>query len=240
MAGANQSNNQPWLVQDVVAVLGVVHTLPKHPKKFLPKFDPDKKDSREDHIKNFMFFVRLLNVEQEDVVSRIFPYTFEGKVPTCYISLSQASITIWNTFETTFIKKFRDDKSPTTLVLDISRIKMEIKEKVKYFNESSLTLMNKISLTSKPTNDVSTEFYSSTLPISMPLFMKRDKNGTLEDTFKEAIKVEKELLRLKGNPGVEVKNDKSNTKSKATLKKPQEDKRDQDSMDRESLKGIVK
>lgn len=42
---ANQLTNQPWLVQDVVAIPGVVHPLPKHPDKFLPKFDPDKKDS---------------------------------------------------------------------------------------------------------------------------------------------------------------------------------------------------
>jgi hypothetical protein len=38
-------------------------------------------------------------------------------------------------FETTFIEKFGEDKTPTTLVLDLSRIKMEAKEKIKYFNQ---------------------------------------------------------------------------------------------------------
>jgi len=58
--------------------------------------------------------------------------------------------------------------------------------------------------------------------------------------FKEAIKFEKDMLGLKGNPGAEVQKDKSNTKRNVTLKKPHEDKKDQDSMDMESLQRMVK
>jgi hypothetical protein len=40
----NQNNPaRPWLDQDVVAVPGAQHPLPKHLKKWLPKFDPDSK-----------------------------------------------------------------------------------------------------------------------------------------------------------------------------------------------------
>jgi hypothetical protein len=38
---ANQNNpTRPWLDQDVVVVPGPQHPLPKHPEKWLPKFDP--------------------------------------------------------------------------------------------------------------------------------------------------------------------------------------------------------
>jgi hypothetical protein len=41
---ANQNNpTRPWLDQDVVAVPGAQHPLPKNPEKWLPKFDPDSK-----------------------------------------------------------------------------------------------------------------------------------------------------------------------------------------------------
>ena len=41
---ANQNNiSRPWLDQDTMAILGPQHPLPKHPKKFLPKLDPDSK-----------------------------------------------------------------------------------------------------------------------------------------------------------------------------------------------------
>jgi hypothetical protein len=58
---------------------GDAHPLPKHPEKFLPKFDLDKKEYVDDHIKKFMLVVRLMNVEHEYVVYVLFPYTFEGK-----------------------------------------------------------------------------------------------------------------------------------------------------------------
>jgi len=38
-------------------------------------------------------------------------------------------------FETDFIEKFDEDKTPTTLVLDLSRIKMEAKKNIKDFNQ---------------------------------------------------------------------------------------------------------
>ena len=87
MAAANPPNpnaNMPWLAQDAVAVPGVQHPLPKHPEKLLPKFNPESKEPAEDHVKKFMSAVRLLDVEHEDVVCRLFPYTFEGKDSTWY------------------------------------------------------------------------------------------------------------------------------------------------------------
>jgi hypothetical protein len=58
--------------------------------------------------------------------------------------------------------------------------------------------------------------------------------------FKEAIKVEKDMLSLKGNLGVESSKEKGNTKTKTTTNKPFEDKKDHDSTDMEALQRIVK
>jgi hypothetical protein len=83
----NQNNlARPWLDQDAMAVPGTQHPLPKHPKKWLPKFDPDSKKSAEDHIKKFMLAIRLRNVEHEHLVCILFPYTFEGNSATWYFS----------------------------------------------------------------------------------------------------------------------------------------------------------
>jgi hypothetical protein len=46
----NQKNPaRPWLDQDVVVVPGPQHPLPKHPEKWLPKFDPDSSNLRGSH-----------------------------------------------------------------------------------------------------------------------------------------------------------------------------------------------
>jgi hypothetical protein len=56
----NQNNLAiPWIDQDAVDVPGPQHPLPKHLKKWLTKFDPDSKQSAEDHIKKFIFSIRL-------------------------------------------------------------------------------------------------------------------------------------------------------------------------------------
>ena len=65
--------------QDNFAIPGDAHALPRHPEKILSSFDLDKKDPTEDHIHKFMLALRLMNVEHEDIVYKIFPFTFEGK-----------------------------------------------------------------------------------------------------------------------------------------------------------------
>jgi len=91
---ANPNANKPCLTQDAVVVQGDVHPLPKHHEKFLPKFDLDKKEFVDFHIKRFMNFVTSMNVEHGVVIYILFPYTFEGKT-TCYFSLREGSITSW-------------------------------------------------------------------------------------------------------------------------------------------------
>lgn len=79
--------DQPWLSQDAVAVPRLVHPLSKHHEKVLPIFNPYEKQSTKDHVKQFIMKVRLLNVRHEDVVCKLFPYTFPSKASTWYFSL---------------------------------------------------------------------------------------------------------------------------------------------------------
>lgn len=47
------------------------------------------------------------------------------------------------------------------------------------------------------------DFYTSTLPMTISMFIKRMGRNTLPTTFDEVVKVEKEILSLKINPRVE-------------------------------------
>ena len=101
------------------------------------------------------------------MVCRIFPYTFKGKDYTWYFSLQANSIADWDTFEDLFIKKIGDDKTSSTLMVELSKIKMGPKETIKYFNQRFFKFLYKIPDTSKPGVDIQIDFYSSALPISM-------------------------------------------------------------------------
>ena len=69
---ATMDANRPWLAVDVGVVPRIQHALPKHPEKLLPKFDPDNYVTPEDHIKSFMISLKLLDVQHEYVVCRLF------------------------------------------------------------------------------------------------------------------------------------------------------------------------
>jgi len=68
--------------------------------------------------------VRLRNVEHEDVVCMLVPYTFEGNTSTWYFMQQPQTIISWDRFETFFLEKFGDDKSLEVLVMELSRMKM--------------------------------------------------------------------------------------------------------------------
>jgi len=126
---------RPWVATRFDAVSGVYHDLSKHPKNILPNFDLDNKETHEDHVRKTMLVISLMSVQHEYVVCRLFPYTFERKSSTWYFSLPQGSITNWNDFGIVFMKKFGEDKTPATLVLELPGIKMNPKEKIKYSNQ---------------------------------------------------------------------------------------------------------
>ena len=85
--------NQPtWRAITPINLDALLHDLLKHLERVLPKFDLGKGILVEDHLKSFYISLALLNVEHEDVVCRLFPYTFEPKACSWYFSLKANSI----------------------------------------------------------------------------------------------------------------------------------------------------
>jgi hypothetical protein len=97
------------LARDSLAIPGQVHNLPRHPEKLLPKFDPKTSGLPEDHIDKFILAFWLINVQHEDIVCNIFPYTFENSASTWYFNLPVGSITRWTKFQKDFLDKFAEE-----------------------------------------------------------------------------------------------------------------------------------
>jgi hypothetical protein len=76
--GDPPQNNHSWLVRDSLSILGQVHNIPRHPEKLLHKFDLETSRVPEDNINKFILAIKLMNVQHEDVVCILFPYTFEN------------------------------------------------------------------------------------------------------------------------------------------------------------------
>jgi hypothetical protein len=233
---ANQNNlARPWLDQDVVVYQDPNILYLSILKNGYPSLILDSKQSVEDHIKKFMLVVRLRNVEHEDVVCRLFPYTFEGNASTWYFAQQPQTIVSWDRFETFFLEKFGDDKSPEVLVMELSNMKMNPKEKVKDFNQRFLTLKNKIPADSMPAENMIVAYYAKALHHTTTMWVKRSKKNTLLEAFEEAVLIEKDMLSLKDNTNPETESTSSSKKKIEILTKPPSNKKDQEPIDMESL-----
>lgn len=59
------------------------------------------------------------------------------------------------------------------LLKELGSLKMEKKEKVKYFNQRFNRILNKFISDTKPHDSITVDYYTSTLPINITQFVKR-------------------------------------------------------------------
>ena len=111
-----------------------------------------------------------MNVQHEDVVCILFPYTFVDQASTRFFILAPGSIASWQQFETSFLNQFGDDRTSGMLVLELSRMRCDKKDKIKDFNQRFINLLNRIP--KKPTESIQVEFYTVSLPPSIAMFVK--------------------------------------------------------------------
>ena len=133
----------------------------------------------EDHIKYFMQAIRLSNVIHEDMVCRLFPYTFKGKASTWYFALESSSIPSWDVFSELFTQKFGDDKTPKELVRELSSMKTKGKERVKDYNQWFSYLKNRIPSTILPVEELLVAYYIKGLPTQIAMWVKRARKESL-------------------------------------------------------------
>jgi hypothetical protein len=63
---------------------------------------------------------------------------------------------------------------------------MNLKERVKDFNQIFMTILKKFQLKTKPTQELQIEVYANALPTSISMFVKRVAKQTLAENFEEA------------------------------------------------------
>jgi hypothetical protein len=115
-----------------------------------------------------------MNVQHEDVVCRLFPYTFENSASTWHFNLLVGSITSWTKFQKVFLDKFAEETTTRALMVELFTTTMSSKERVKYFNQIFKNILNKFQLEAKPTQGLQIEVYVNALPASISMFVKRD------------------------------------------------------------------
>ena len=99
-----------------------------------------------------------MNVQHEDIVCRIFPYTFENSASTWYFNLLIGSITSWVKFQNDFLDKFVEETTPGASMVELFSTNMNSKDKVKDFNQIFTTILNKFQPEAKLTQDLKSKY----------------------------------------------------------------------------------
>jgi hypothetical protein len=147
-----------------------------------------------------------MNVQHEDVVCRLFPYTFENSASTWYFNFPVGSITSWTKFQKDFLDKFAEETTMGALMVELFTATMSLKERVKYFNQRFMTILNKFHPAEKPTQELQIEVYANALPASISMFVKRVAKKTLAENFEEAKTIEFQMKGCKEGQVSLVKN----------------------------------
>jgi len=120
------------------------------------------------------------------------------------------------------------------LVMELSSLKMNPKEKLKEFNQIFLTLKNKILTNLMPTESLIVAYYAKALHNNISIWVKRSKKNTLFEAFEEASQIEKDILSLKDNLNSEAETT-SPSKKKIEIFMPPQTKNQLETLDLESL-----
>ena len=111
-------------------------------------------------------------------------------------------------FKEQFLATFAHDRTTASLINDLSNLKAKTGEKIKDFNSRFDKFLNKIPATVVPGAEVQIEWYISSLPSNIAIFVDREKLPTMGENMKESLSVEKRIIAL------EKKNSKEDRKSK--------------------------
>ena len=119
--------------------------MPQDYLKSLPRFNGEGDNMAQSHIETFNAFTKNINMEQLDVVMRLFVQSLDGEARKLFKSLPDASITTWEQFEKYFTQKSGERRNHEYLLTEFNAIRKKPKEDttkfIKIFNKQFHNLL---------------------------------------------------------------------------------------------------
>ena len=117
-----------------ISLQPLLHNLSKNPIKFAPRYIYEESKMVEEHIKVFKELCNRKQVQHENVVIRLFPYTFGEIEFQWYVHLSPACITNWASFEGLFFEQFKTYVNPTLLHHQFMTMRKDLGKTISRYN----------------------------------------------------------------------------------------------------------
>jgi hypothetical protein len=173
-------------------ILGSPHELPKDFKDWLPIFSGEDLITNEDHLD---FFLRALEPydQHEDVLMRIFSYTFIGKAKEWYDSILPLTIMNWDLFREPFTKIFGKNKYYQSIYDQLYNYKINLGESIRDFNDRFNTLIRSFPQDLKPSQGTILNSYISTMKDPYVVLIRR-RPTTLFEAQERVCEIEENII----------------------------------------------
>jgi hypothetical protein len=171
-----------------------LHDLPENYIKNLPKFTGEGDLTAVEHINFFDQFADILGLENEDVYSRLFVQTFEGKVRTWFRSLPVGSILSYDALEDSFLRQRGERKNHLYYLTEFRSLKRNNSETVMEFIQRFNKLYNKIPAEVKPSQPAAKVTFVGAFKPDFSLLLRERRGATLTRMQNDSVEIKSNMM----------------------------------------------
>jgi hypothetical protein len=163
-------------------------------QKYMPKFIGEGDVSAEEHIEAFYSYVENLNIEQEDVWTRVFVQSLDGHARKWFKELPAGSIAGIEQFDETFLKHWGDRRDFVYYITEFGNLRKQSNESVSDFTKRFNRMYGKIPAEIKPSDASAKITYSDAFDSDFYLLLRERRSPTLSLMQDVALEVESNIL----------------------------------------------
>lgn len=216
-------------MQQILATMYAPLVLPAQPAtmptgdyhKYMPKFTGEGDVTTEEHIEAFYNYVKNLNIEDEDVWTRVFVQSLDGHARKWFKELPAGSKAGLEKLDDIFLKHWGDRRNFLYYITEFGNPKKENGESVSDFTKRFNRMYRKIPAEIKPTHTSTKITYANSFDSEFCLLQRERRSATLYLMQDASLEVESNILathKLKGNVDRRKQSDEASSSSNSIPK----------------------
>jgi hypothetical protein len=148
-------------------------------QKYMPKFTGEGDVSAEEHIEAFYSYAENLNIEQEDVWTRVFVQILDGHARKWFKEIPAGSIAGIEQLDETFLKHWGDRRDFVYYITEFGNLRKQSSESVSDFTKRFNRMYGKIPAEIKPSDASAKITYSDAFDSDFYLLLRERRSPTL-------------------------------------------------------------
>ena len=162
--------------------------------KYMPKFIGEGDFTVEEYLEAFYSYAKNINIEQEDVWTRVFVQSLDGQDRKWFKELPPGSVAAIESLDEIFLKHCGERRDHLYYITEFSNLKRENGESVSNFTKRFNKMFNKIPAKIKPTDTSAKITYVNAFDSEFCLLLKERRSASLSLIQYASLEVESKII----------------------------------------------